>query len=355
MLRLCSALAQAGVDVELLVLLWNDGPTIRRRLEEVKRFGVRVVIVRRTKLPVFDSRVGRALVCWGRLTQALGARRDRIVHVHLDLVAVVLAARLAGCTWLVASIHNDEPLYRRWRWRMWSRVIDRWIAGYIGITKHVMQYYMEAAGIDRRKMVVIYYGVDPPSGGRSARREWGIPEQDFVVGFVGRITEQKNLGVLLEALKQVPEVTGILVGEGEDRDALEEKARREGIGNLRFMGAIVEASTIMPSFDVFCLPSKWEGLGLVLVEAMLQGIPIIGSKAGAIPEVLGNGDYGILFDPASTEELVDCLRYAIRHPAEMRSLAEKAREYALRKYSVSRMVVQTIEFYRAVLGTKSGR
>ena len=66
----------------------------------------------------------------------------------------------------------------------------------------------------------------------------------------------------------------------------------------------------MPGFDVLCLPSRWEGLGLVLVEAMLRGVPVVGSRAGAIPEALGHGAYGVLFEPGDEDGLVAAIARA---------------------------------------------
>jgi glycosyltransferase involved in cell wall biosynthesis len=102
-------------------------------------------------------------------------------------------------------------------------------------------------------------------------------------------------------------------------------------------------------FDVFCLPSTWEGLGLVLLEAMFRGVPIIGSRAGAIPEILDNGNYGLLFQSGDAEGLRRAIIKAHEDPEALARLALSARLYAEKNFRVETMIKKTIEVYKAVL------
>lgn len=344
-MTLVRALAGRGVDTELIVLLWHPGPTIAARLAELAAAGVKVCVVERDVANIWKGRLWRALACWVALYRVLGARRDRIVHVHLDLIAVVLAARWARCRRLVVSVHNDEPVYATWRWRAWLRVVDRWTSAYIAITNHVKSYYTRQAGLAPKKIRTIYYGVPPPPPPAATRRDLEIPADRFIVGFIGRLTRQKNVELLLDAIAQLPDAFCVIVGDGELRASLESIAAARAPGNVRFLGALPDAARLMPLFDVFCLPSRWEGLGLVLIEAMLQRVPIVASNAGAIPEILGNGRFGSIFDPQDRLALVKALQQTMRCRAEIKQRAEQAYVHARSEFLVERMAARTIEVY----------
>lgn len=347
-LTLLRTLAERGVDTELIVLLWNPGPTIARRLAELREAGIKVHTIERDIAHAWKGRLWRALGCWAALARVLRDRRDRIVHIHLDLIAVVLAAVFGGCKRVVISIHNDEPCYARWRWRVWLRWIDRWTCAYIAITDHVRSYYLRQAAIVPEKIRTIYYGVEPPARSPLGRRDIGLPTDRFVVGFIGRLTHQKNIELLLDAMAQLPGAFCAIIGDGELRAHLEGLTKARALSNVRFLGAIPDAARLMPLFDVFCLPSRWEGLGLVLAEAMLQRVPIVGSRAGAIPEILGNGRFGAVIDPEDSWSLADALRHTEMCPETVKQRVENAYEHARSEFAVERMAARTIEVYQAL-------
>ena len=101
----------------------------------------------------------------------------------------------------------------------------------------------------------------------------------------------------------------------------------------------------MPLFDVLCLPSLWEGLGLVLLEAMLQDVPIVASRAGAIPEVLDDGKCGVLIDPSMVSSLLDAIDMVRIEPARRLALVRAAREHVARVYRIERMGEETCSLY----------
>jgi glycosyltransferase involved in cell wall biosynthesis len=346
-LTLVTELTRCGADAELIVLLWNDGSLVKEAIDTLRASGVKLAIIVRPKQNRLNSRISRAVKCWYQLFKFLRDRRHRIIHIHLDFVPLMLAARLARCPYVVVTIHNDERYFAKAWWRVWLRVMDRWARAYVAITEYVRTYYLSVSGIAPEKMSTVYYGVGAPSPSRFTRRDFGIPEKAFVVGFVGRLTKQKNVGLLVKVLATLPKVCGVIVGGGELRDELEGLAKKEGATNVLFLGAIPHASHMLCLFDVLCLPSFWEGLGLVLLEAMQRGVPIVGSKAGAIPEILGNGKYGLLFDPYNSEELRLRLIQAQRDRHLLAVKARMAQEYVRTHFSIGAMVAKTLQIYEA--------
>jgi glycosyltransferase involved in cell wall biosynthesis len=334
------------VDTELIVLLWTPDPVIDAALARVSKSGVRVqVIARRPGGPSLLSRLVRDLDCWRRLSVYLRGRGNRVIHMHMELLMQVLAARFAGCRRLVMSIHNDEPLYRRPALRVWFGTLVGWGVRFVAITDHLRQYLIGRVGLPAGSVTTIHYGVPVPASRPLTRAEFGLHDGDFVVGFVGRLTAQKNVPLLIRAMALRPDVKCLIVGDGELRPELQRLAAELGCANVTFTGAVPDAARIMPLFDVFCLPSIWEGLGVVLLEAMLQDVPIIGSRAGAIPEVLDQGTCGVLIDPASVASLVAAIDALHADPDRRKAFATTARAYALSEYTVRRMGTQTCDLY----------
>jgi glycosyltransferase involved in cell wall biosynthesis len=194
-------------------------------------------------------------------------------------------------------------------------------------------------------VTTIKYGVPAPVRHAASRFQLGLADTDFVVGFVGRLTAQKNIQLLIRAMAVRPGMKCLIVGEGELRSELESLARTLGCSNVQFLGAQSDAADLMPLFDVLCLPSLWEGLGLVLLEAMLQDVPIVGSRAGAIPEVLDDGRCGLLVDPLMVSSLVDAIDAVRTDPARRLALVRAAREHAATAYGIERMGDETCNLY----------
>lgn len=346
LLSLLPALQGRGVEVELIVLLFDAGPMITNTLEKLARAGIKISVV--AKNPQ-KSRFVNMFSLRKKLCQLLRSRRERIIHAHLDFGALVEIIRLAGCSKIVFSIHNDEPYFNRIPWRYEFRLNKHLVSQYIAISDRVRNYFISAAQVNPEKITTIYYGVPPLSGGQNFSRSlYGLSQDDFVVGFIGRLAPQKNVQVLLEALAMLPEVKGVIVGDGDMRGELEDFARRRGLKNVLFTGAINNAAAMMPMFDLFCLPSLWEGLGFVLLEAMLQRVPIIGSRSGAIPEILGHGKYGLLFETLDPESLAAAIAQARNNLPRMRQMADQSFQYAYDRFSLDQMVEKTIDIYRHV-------
>ncbi len=349
LLILLPALRRSGIEVEFIVMTWNIGPELKARLAKLEVQGITITIVpcspRRQWRWLGLRRVEQA----ARLRAVLALRRDRIIHLHIDLGLAGLALFGLRCPRVVVSIHNDDPWMLQPVWRGYLHSLDRLVGHYLAISDRVRGHYLTACGAAPEKITRVYYGLEVPQAQRppqELRHQLGIPEGRFVVGFVGRLTAQKNVPLLLAALKQVPEAQGVIIGDGELRTELETWVRNAGLSNVQFLGRRPQAADLMPAFDALCLPSKFEGLGLVLVEAMLRGVFIIGSRAGAIPEILGNGQYGQLFESDDVPALVTAIDLARRDPSHTQIVAQRALEYARHMFSMEVMTEQTLQVYR---------
>lgn len=156
------------------------------------------------------------------------------------------------------------------------------------------------------KLQVIFNGVDIESyenGVRGAikRKDLNIPEDAFVVGMVGRMSPQKAPDVFVKMAKQVkdevPNAHFIIVGNGNQEDEIRKYAEDNGFSNsLHITGWVNNPMSYVELFDVACLLSRWEGFGLALPEYMMAGKPIVASNVDAIPNIIRNGENGLLVE-----------------------------------------------------------
>ena len=156
------------------------------------------------------------------------------------------------------------------------------------------------------KLQVIFNGVDIESyenemRGAIKRKDLNIPEDAFVVGMVGRMSPQKAPDVFVKMAKQVkdevPNAHFIIVGNGNQEDEIRKYAEDNGFSNsLHITGWVDNPMSYVELFDVACLLSRWEGFGLVLPEYMMAGKPIVASRVDAIPNIIRNGENGLLVE-----------------------------------------------------------
>jgi glycosyltransferase involved in cell wall biosynthesis len=348
-LDLVCELARAGVDVELLVVEWNSGPLIDERLQALMKEGVRVTRVVRRQEGLPRGRLLRALECWLRLAQEL--RRPRpLVHVHLDLVVAPLLCRLGRARRVVATVHSDAPGYASRRWRLWSMLLNRMVDQFVAISSRVASFYAGAAGLPSGSVPVVRYPVGPARSDPTAVAKTRPIGARFVVGCVARLAPEKNVMLVAEVLRREPSWHGILVGEGPERPRLERFIADHGMSNLQLLGAVPVARRLMPAFDVLVLPSRWEGLGLVLVEAMFAKVPIVASRAGAIPETLGGGRFGLLFQAGSVDALHASLRLVAEGRVDLAAMTAAARVDAEQRYAPARIREGILAVYEGVTG-----
>lgn len=156
------------------------------------------------------------------------------------------------------------------------------------------------------KLHVIFNGVDIETyengvHGAIKRRNLNIPEDAFVVGMVGRMSPQKAPDVFVKMAKQVkdkvPNAHFIIVGNGNQEDEIRKYAEDNGFSNsLHITGWVDNPMSYVELFDVACLLSRWEGFGLALPEYMMAGKPIVASRVDAIPNIIRNGENGLLVE-----------------------------------------------------------
>ncbi|TWT80125.1 GDP-mannose-dependent alpha-(1-6)-phosphatidylinositol monomannoside mannosyltransferase [Planctomycetes bacterium CA13] len=195
-------------------------------------------------------------------------------------------------------------------------------------------------GVDFEK----YQGVEP------IRESLGLAEQEVVFGIVGTVTQRKGHDLLFAALDDVanqhPNTKLLVIGSwtdtAEDRTFYETLPERDR-SSIQFLGRRDDIAALMQSIDVLVIPSRFEGLGLVILEAMACGKPVIGSRVGGIAETVVDGVTGLLFENEDIAGLRDAMLRLVDDPALRRQMGAAGRERARIHYNRSEKMMQIWE------------
>lgn len=199
---------------------------------------------------------------------------------------------------------------------------------------------------DESKLELIPNGIDIAAVQRAvavSRSDLGIADNAFVVGMIGRLSPQKAPDMFIRAAKLVHDSISnsafIIVGDGEEREAVECFARENGL-NLVVTGWTDKPYSYLKVFDVAVLLSRWEGFGLAVVEYMAAGKNVVATRTDAIPTLIDDGVGGLLVDVDNPEDVRDKVIWLYNHPEEADTMKQKALEKVLNNYDISRVVDQ---------------
>ncbi|HET7767630.1 MAG TPA: glycosyltransferase family 4 protein [Chloroflexota bacterium] len=374
-LHVITSLARGGAQAHLLTLMRGQ----KRRGHEVELaylkdpvmvndFAEVVPLPLQANLGLGETTCAALL---GRLWGLVSSIRPDVLHTHLlkaDAFGAV-AGRFGGARVTISSKHNDEaPLRKRhvsllhgWL----SRLDDRIIV----LSDHVGRYVVEVGRAPRDKIRRVYYGIDPNrplalshSAVRSLRRELDLPPDGPFLLCVGRLDEQKGHLTLFDAMRlvlaQEPNARLVVVG-GAQQSGHEYAAYLKRLashpdfdGRIIFTGERTDVPRLMAACDLFVLASRWEGFGLVFLEAMAAGKPVVATNVSAIPEVVLPDQTGLLVPPDDPAALAAALLRLCEDPAERYRLGNAGYERVHLHFAADRMIDETLSIYREALASK---
>lgn len=207
-------------------------------------------------------------------------------------------------------------------------------------------FLCETLGYDPERTETIYNGIQPGASSIEARRRvretLKIAPDVFTVLSAGRLERQKGHAHLLEAvalINVVKPLRAIIVGDGILRGPLEKLARRLKIEDkVRFVGEQAPLTDWLSAADAFVLPSLWEGLPNVLLEAMGQGVPVVATSVDGVPEVVEEGRSGLLCDPGNPLSLAEGIQTLIQDPALAARLAKAGQARVKERFRLPEMI-----------------
>ena len=296
-----------------------------------------------------------------RLSRVLKQLRPDVIHAH-DPHGVAMAATALS----IASPSPEPPLVasRRIEFRIAHNSFSRWkygrVACFIAISEAVRDRLI-ADGIPRQKTTVVHEGVDverivhlPAANVHAA---FFLPTHAPVVGNIGALVAQKGQHHLVDAagivLRAVPDARFVILGEGELRPALEEQIKRKHLERHVFLaGFRPDVLELLKGVDLFALSSLQEGLCTSLVDAMAASKASVATRVGGVPEVVADGETGLLVPPRDHEALAEGIIALLKDSARRTRMGEAGLKRARKLFTVEHMVDGTMAAYERLLGLK---
>jgi glycosyltransferase involved in cell wall biosynthesis len=332
-------------------IAWLKGPG--ELAPEFERRGIPTVPLGMRGL--WDARV---LVGAAALARRL---KPDIVHTHLFKadVAGAFAAKSARAG-LVSTKHNEDPQLRIPVVRGIAARLARSADAVVAVSDAVGRHVRSRLALHRDHVRTVRYGldldeIDAHPDAPDLRAELGMAPGQPLVLFAGRLVPQKALEVLITAVARireaVPDMRVAVAGRGPLEQKMRDRVRALGLDDtIIFLGFRPDAPRLMRQADLFVLPSRWEGLGLVLLEAMAARCPVVASWVGAIPEVVADRETGRLVPPDDPDALADAMLTLLRDPAERRRMGEAGRRRVRERFALETEVARIEALYGEIAG-----
>jgi glycosyltransferase involved in cell wall biosynthesis len=303
-----------------------------------------------------------------RLSRVLNQLRPDVVHAH-DPHGVAMAALALSIAGGSRSGPAKTPLVaaRRVDFRMKGNALSRWkyrqVDCFICASEAIREMVV-GDGVPDSRAVTVHEGIDvgraEAAPAADLHAELWLPHHAPIVGNVAALVPHKGQRHLIEAaaivVTKVPDARFVIAGEGELRTALERQIKDHHLEKHVFLaGFRPDVLSVHKAFDIFVMSSVTEGLGTSLLDAMACGKPIVATSAGGIPEVVVDGETGLLVPPRDQEAMADAIVRLLSDERLRRAMGAAGRARARARFSADRMVEDTLRVYGRVTNALTAR
>jgi len=293
------------------------------------------------------------------LYKVVKQHRPQLIHTHEYKTNILgfCIARILGIP-IVTTVHALHKLQGKARVEVrFSLWLLKYFMAVMPVSEDVRDQ-LEALGIPTKKIMTIK-NVPPLTEktliaeAESFREEMGIPLQWKLIGFVGRLIEAKGCDQLIHAIAQISKERRdfflVIAGEGPERGSLEALAKKLGVHEMvSFCGFRSDTEYIYGSLDLLVLPSREEGTPLVMLEGMVQEVPIVATTVGGIPEVIKDRVNGLLVPPDDPSALAEAIVSSLSMPDETRKRVLEAKKTVTESYNVEAWIKKYQDVYDRV-------
>lgn len=337
-------------------------------IADIRANGVRLISV---PALVRELRPLADLLAFWRLVRIIRREKPLIVHTHTSKAGILgrWAAFLCRVPVIIHTPHGHVfwGYFGPWQTRLFI-LLERWTARItnmiVALTPRERDDHLRFRIATQEKFMVIHSGVDlsrfrpDPARKTEIRSALKIPSERIVIVTVGRLTAVKGQDTLIraiaECLRQGEKVFLLILGEGELRSDLAALSAELGIEEaVHFLGWRSDVASVIAACDIFCLPSRNEGMGKVLVEAMAMGKPIVASDIGGIPDLVHPGENGILVPVGDTAGWAEAIARLCRDPKERQRMGNAGTRMSA-YYSAEAMLQQIDQMYERLLNACRG-
>lgn len=345
-----------GLEKGIATLIQNSSPDFTHIIISLTTQGSSVSLLpENTEVIALHKKPGNSLPFILKLTKILKEINPDIVHTrNWSGMDGILAARLASIKNIVHGEHGwdmADPFGKNFRRRLVRRFFSRWVKEYTCVSNRIAEWLTNDLNINK-PVTRVYNGVDTEKyypGKSHLCKEYNIPDTELLIGIVARLDPIKDHQTLFQAFmlvqNKVPEARLIIVGDGPERETLENNVSK----GILLTGNRTDIPDVLRAFDLFVLSSLNEGVSNTILEAMASGIPIVATRVGGNIEIVENCCYGIHIDPQNPQELAKALLYYLENKMIMKQHGKRAREKAVKDFSIQSMILGYESVYRRVV------
>lgn len=334
--NLCKTIDRNLFDIEVLCLRG-----LGEFAAEIKSLGIPV-----TLLPQKER--GTDYFSFLKVARILNEKRIEVIHTHntQPFIDGAIGGLLAGVKTMIHTDHaRNFPDKRRYMFAEW--LVSHWVYRVVGVSNHTSKNLIKYERISPKKIVTIINGIVGERYRRyidreTKRDELGIAGSGPIIGLGARLTKQKGLTYLLQAMVAViaahPQANLVIAGDGPCREDLQRETEGLGIGQrVRFVGPRTDMPELIQLFDVYALPSLWEGLPIVLLEAMAAGCPIVATDVGGNSVAVKDGYNGYLVPARDPGALSEALIRLLAEAGLRRQLGKNGQTLFEKEFSAKEM------------------
>lgn len=334
---------QFDIDHILFLRPWEKETVVE---SELKRHGLYFISIPVTLSRRFDA--FRIIRCFRLLKQLLQSHSYDLIHTHGYLADILgfFAAKYLKIP-IISTCHGyicqDAKLSL---YNYLDCLVLRGFSRVITVSKSIRDELIRK-GVERNRITVIENcpQIGQPDHDRdlsrdTIRRDNLIGPQELAVGYVGRLSREKGISYLVEAIALLKDsaipLKLLIIGEGPQTDELKSLAATLDVaGKIRFTGFQSNIDEWLAAIDILVLPSLTEGSPMILLEAMAHGVPCIASAVGGIPQIINPGIDGIMVTPGKPGEIRDALSFLCAYPGRREIISNNAQQKIIRKYNVT--------------------
>jgi glycosyltransferase involved in cell wall biosynthesis len=342
--NICKTIDRNRFDVSVLCL---------RKLgvfvAEVEKLGIKVIL-----LPQKNN--GTDYFSFLKVAKILRQEKIDIIHTHntQPFIDGTIGSLMSGIKTIVHTDHSRNfPDKRRYMFAEW--LMSHFVYKVVGVSEYTSNNLIKYEKISPKKVITIPNGIDSSRFNididkEKKKKELGIQKDGPVIGLGVRLTEQKGITYLLKAMPEIirhfPDITLLIAGEGP----LEEKLKKEAVDleieqNVIFAGPRLDMPELLKLFDLYVMPSLWEGLPMVLLEAMAAGCPIVATNVGGNYMAITHGENGSLIEPGNPRKLAFEIIKVLEDDRLRNTYREKGKEIFALKFSAEKMTRQYERLY----------
>jgi len=339
-------LAQAGHEVHVITSLDKELP------KESQEDNFFVHRINYPKIKILGS-----LIFWLKIFFNIKKNKPDIVHCQrIQMGAPGLLFKKIYKKPYIVWCHGDD-IYFPWKFK---KIISRLVLNSAGAVIALTNDMRDRLGKSfKRNIFILPNGISPEKfkgfSKQAIRDKFKIRPDEKIIIFVGGLKSIKGVRYLIEAFKiinqKIPETRLFLVGDGSERHNLEDIVKKNRLQEkVNFLGKIIneKVSEYMAASDIFVLPSLFETFGIVNLEAMASGLPVVATRVYGIPEVIKDGENGFLVDPKSPEQLAEKILFLFKNDELREKISENNKEKA-KKYSWENIVAKLEKIYSEVI------